>query len=222
MVRIVAMKKLLLTFGLIIFLNSYNLFAKEKNEEPIDFEDVNKLGRYVPIEEFPESMMEKFGSCSEIHCQAKKAGKNVYHRFVVKKKSSQKYPGKMMEAMAWYEILFSGKHRDTDKFIKRYLENYPNDYKYKEVDEKFIRSLLSMNKGRESMRSALGMDLTEKTDIAIKRFWLLGEFLGKGKPKKRKIDSDLKERKLIVNKYKLEIQALKARLTEEGEIKNED
>ena len=120
---------------------------------------------YEPIEEFPEGMMEKFGSCSKINCKVKMAGKEVYHRFVVKKKSSQKYPGKMMEAMAWYEILFNGKHKDTDKFIKRYLENYPNDYKYKKVDEKFIRSLLNMNKGRKNMRKALGMDLEEKTDI---------------------------------------------------------
>ena len=107
------MKKLFLMVGLIIFFNSNNLFAKEKDEIPIDIEDVKKLGRYEPIEEFPEGMMEKFGSCSDIACKAKMAGKEVYHRFVVKKRSSQKYPGKMMEAMAWYEILFSGKHKDT-------------------------------------------------------------------------------------------------------------
>ena len=166
--------------------------------------------------------MEKFGSCSKIHCQAKMAGKKVYHRFVVKIKSSQKYPGKMMEAMAWYEILFSGKHSDTDKFIKRYLENYPNDYKYKKVDEKFIRSLLSMNNGRKSMRTALGMDLTEKTDIAIKRFWLLGAFLGKGKAKKRVIDSELKERKILINEYKAKVKALKEKLEEKEEAENEN
>ena len=216
------MKKLFLLIGLVVFLNATNLFAKEKDEEPIDIEDVKKIGRYGAIEEFPEGMMEKFGSCSDIACQAKMAGKEVYHRFVVKIKSSQKYPGKMMEAMAWYEILFNGKHKDTDKFIKRYLENYPNDYKYKKVDEKFIRSLLSMNKGRKSMRKALGMDLTEKTDIAIKRFWLLGEFLGKGKPKTRKVESDLKERKVLVNEYKAKIKELKARLEEEDEKENED
>ena len=119
--------------------------------------------------------------------------------------------------MAWYEILFNGKHKDTDKFIKRYLENYPNDYKYKKVDEKFIRSLLNMNKGRKNMRKALGMNLAEKTDIAIKRFWLLGEFLGKGKAKKRVIDSELNDRKILINEYKTKVKALKARLEEENE-----
>ena len=216
------MKKLLLIFGFIVFINSYNLFAKEKNEDPINFEDVEELGRYVPIAEFPKGMIEKFGSCSEINCQSKMAGKQVYHRFIVKKKSSQKYPGKMMEAMAWYEIFFNGKHKDADKFIKRYMENYPNDYKYKKIDEKKIRTLLSMNNGRKSMREALGIDLKEKTYIAIKRFWLMGEFLGKGKPKKRKIESALKERKIVVNKYKVKIQQLKIKLEEDDDKENED
>lgn len=211
------MKKIFLLIGLIIFLNSNNLFAKEKDEKPVDIEDVKILGRYVPIEEFPEGIMKKFGSCSEINCKAKMAGKEVYHRFVVKKKSSQKYPGKMMEAMAWYEILFSGKHKDTDMFIKRYLENYPNDYKYKKIDEKKIRSLLSMNKGREKMRRALGMNLKLKTDTAIKRFWVLGEFLGKGKPKKRKVDSDLKERKILLDQYRAKVEELKTKLEEKNE-----
>ena len=156
------MKKLFLLVGLVIFLNSNNLFAKEKNEKPIDIEDVKKLGRYEPIEEFPEGMMEKFGSCSEIKCQAKMAGKEVYHRFVVKKKSSQKYPGKMMEAMAWYEILFSGKHKDTDMFIKRYLENYPNDYKYKKVDEKFSAIELIGLQELVKKRDLRSLDIAEK------------------------------------------------------------
>ncbi len=210
------MKKLLLLVGLIIFINVTNLFAREKDEKPIDIEDVKKLGRYIPIEAFPDGMVEKFGTCSEIHCQAKIAVKQVYHRFVVKKKSSQKYPGKMMEAMAWYEILFNGKHKDADKFIKRYLENYPNDYKYKKIDEKKIRSLLNMNNGRKNMRKALGMDLEEKTDVAIKRFWLLGEFLGKGKAKKRVVDNELKERKILISEYKFKVKTLKSRIENEN------
>jgi len=36
------MKKLFLLIGLVVFLNATNLFAKEKDEEPIDIEDVKK------------------------------------------------------------------------------------------------------------------------------------------------------------------------------------
>ena len=211
------MKKYFLFIITIFFLSFNNLSAKEKVEDHIDIEDLKKLGFYEPIKEFPDSLKKKFGSCVEIECQAKMASQQVYHRFVHKKKKSQKYPGKMMEAMAWYEILFSSKHKDADKFIKRYLENYPNDYKFKKVDEKFIRSLLSMNKGREKMRQALGMDLELKTETAIKRFWILGEFLGKGKPKSRKIDSDLKERKILLDQYKAKVEELKTKLKEKNE-----
>ncbi len=38
-----------------------------------------------------------------------------------------------------------------------------------------------MNKGREKMRTALGMDLNTPRKEAIKKFWYLGEFLDMGK-----------------------------------------
>ena len=67
------MKKFLLIFWLVFFLNANNLFAKEKNEKPIDIEDIKKLGLYVPLEEFPEGMMLKFNmGCDSIICQWKK------------------------------------------------------------------------------------------------------------------------------------------------------
>ena len=49
------MKKLLLLVGFIIFLNSNYIFAEEKDEEPIDIEEVIKLGTYQPIEKLPTS-----------------------------------------------------------------------------------------------------------------------------------------------------------------------
>jgi hypothetical protein len=48
--------------GLIIFFNSNNLFAKEKDEIPIDIEDVKKLGMYEPIEELTEALEEIVGN----------------------------------------------------------------------------------------------------------------------------------------------------------------
>ena len=85
------LKKFLLIFWLFFFLNANNLFAKENNEGPIDIEDVKKLGLYEPLEEFPEGMMLKFNSgCDSITCQGKKAGSEVYYRFVKKKKSKNR------------------------------------------------------------------------------------------------------------------------------------
>ena len=47
-------QKLFVLIGLFVVLKATNVYAKEKNEEPIDFEDVKKLGRYEPIVEFSD------------------------------------------------------------------------------------------------------------------------------------------------------------------------
>ena len=172
--------------------------------------------------------MLKFNSgCDSIICQGKKAGSEVYYRFVKKKKSMNKYPGKMMFAMAWYEILYHSNLEKTDIFIKRYLLNEGKDYEAKEIDEMKIRSLMGMNEGRESMRKSLGMDLDTPVEEAIKNFWVMGEFLEQGKPKKRKIDRDLLERKEIIKKYKAKVSAIlneveKSKETEEVEVEEKD
>ncbi len=213
------MNKLLLLIGLVIFLNSINLFAKEKDEKPIDIEDIIKLGSYIPIEEFPEKIIAKFGLCSNVTCRAKIAGQQVHHRFVVKKKSMGKYPGKVMKAMAWYEILYYSNLKKTEIFIKRYLLNEGQDYKAKEIDEMKIRTLMSMNKGRESMRKSLGMNLDTPVQEAIKNFWVLGEFLDQGKPKEREVDQALLERKEIIKKYKAKVSAILNKIEENKEEK---
>ena len=59
------------------------------------------------------------------------------------------------------------------------------------------------------MREALGMSLETPTKEAIKKFWLLGEFLELGVAKKHgKIDPELKERQKLIDDYKF--QCLKA------------
>ena len=99
----------------------------------------------------------------------------------------------------------------------RYKENWPNDYgKQKRIDEAAIRSLKGVNKGRKGMREALGMNLETPIEDAIKRFWVLGEFLGLGQLKKSaKVNSELKKRKNLVNYYKLQITNLRKKLEED-------
>ena len=63
--------------------------------------------------------------------------------------------------------------------------------------------------------------------LVIKNFWVMGEFLEQGKPKKRKIDRDLLERKEIIKKYKAKVSAIlneveKSKETEEVEVEEKD
>ena len=103
----------------------------------------------------------------------------------------------------------------------RYKKNWSNDYGFlKKKDENAIRALKALNKGRKGMREALGMNLETSIEDAIKRFWVLGEFLGLGQPKKlAKVDSELKKRKKLVEDYKLQITNLRKKLEEDAEKK---
>ena len=52
------------------------------------------------------------------------------------------------------------------------------------------------------MRKALGMDLNTSAEEAMKRYWIMGDFLEKGEIKKQKINGDIKKREKLLAKYK--------------------
>ena len=66
------------------------------------------------------------------------------------------------------------------------------------------------------MREALGMTMETSQKEAIKKFWLLGEFLNLGVGvKNKKLDKDLKERQELLEAYKLQIANLKKKLQDD-------
>ena len=77
--------------------------------------------------------MKKFkGGNNSFKCKGKKAGKVLYETFNKDKSYGQKYPGKMIKAMAMYEIFYSSKLWYANKSLERYKEdNYKGLYKLK-------------------------------------------------------------------------------------------
>ena len=201
-----------------------NLF-KKKEKEKVSIEDLDELGVYVELkkDQYPEQMylIIKKNCGKGIRCMSLKAGKYLGKAFSRGEKYQQRHPANLMKAMAMYEIFYLGKLKKKQRNLERYKENWPKDYgNQKRIDEAAIRSLKSINKGRKGMREALGMNLETSIEDAIKRFWVLGEFLGLGQPKKlAKVDSELKKRKKLVNDYKLQITNLRKKLEEDEEKK---
>ena len=170
---------------------------------------------------FTKGMIKKFRGCNNsLKCKGKKAGGELYKTFNRSKEYSAKNPGKMIKAMGMYEVFYASKLWDARKSIKRFKEN---EYKKglfskKKRDEKEIRSLFGINKGRISMREALGMNSDTPTKEAIKKFWLLGEFLDLGTGiNNEKLDKDLKERQELLEAYKLQISNLRKKLQDDEE-----
>ena len=130
----------------------------------------------------------------------------------------QKNPRKMIKAMAMYEVFYASKLWYDRKSLERYKKNnYKKGlFSKKKIDEKKIRSLFGINKGRISMRNALGMNSDTPTIDAIKKFWLLGEFLDLGTGvKNKKLGKDLKKRQQSLEAYKLQISSLRKKLQDD-------
>ena len=212
------MKKaiLILVLGL---LWSGTLFA----EEEISKKKIEELGEIIKfdISYYPESMHKIFrGHINSFKGTGRKAGAYMWNNFSKKPSWGQKYPGKMIKSMAMYEIFYASKLYQTRNNIERFNNNWKKSKFRKKTDEKKIRSLFKLNKGRKDMREALGMTMETPSKEVILRFWTFGEFLELGATQKNaKIDKDLIERQKMLDLYKASITTLKKKLEEKEKNK---
>ena len=194
----------------------------KKNKDPILEEDLEKLEVYnkeifeKEFLEYAPEFIEFFGKSSNVASRGKKAGKFMSIEFNRSEQGQQRFPGRMIKAMAAFEIFYIDSLRKNRKSLERYKANKGKKYLRKSSDEANIRSLISINKGREKMRKALGMDLDTPRKEAIKKFWYLGEFLDLGKALKNdKYEKGLDERNKLLLAYKQKISLLKEKIKDE-------
>ena len=65
-----------------------------------------------------------------------------------------------------------------------------------------VSKLISLNKSRENMRKALGMDLSVSIEDTLEVYYLMAQFLDLGKIKEQQIPEDIKKRKKFLSQYK--------------------
>ena len=201
----------------------FNLNKKDKDKEEITLKKIEELGEIVKFDKtyYPKTMLKKFkGQINSFSGTGQAASKFMMSNFGKRPSWGEKYPGKMIQSMAMYEVFYASRLYQSRKSIERYKKN---EYKMgffsrKKSDEKTIRSLIGMNKGRENMRKALGMNMDTPAKEAIQKFWLLGEFLELGQPKKNEVNKVLMDRKSKLNDYKKKITLLKKKLEERNNI----
>ena len=122
-------------------------------------------------------------------------------------------PGNQIRGMALFEIFYLNTLKKNESKIEDFLKNWPKDNKNSETVVRMIR----LNKSREKMRNALGMDLNTSIEDALEVYWIMGEFLDLGVPKKQKISKDLKNRKMYLSKYKEILSNFNAQLKKSKE-----
>ncbi len=192
---------------------------KKKEEEQIENYQLKELGEPKKITDdfFKKLMKNEFKGCVGFTCKGSKAGQYIYITFNKGSNWSARNSGKMIKAMAMYEIFYAQKLYDTKKSIERYKKNDYNKKSSllfsKKKDKEKIESLIGINTGRKTMRTSLGMTLETPVEEAITNFWVLGEFLELGKVVKNKKNSkSIEERKDLIDAYKLNISAIKKKI----------
>jgi hypothetical protein len=151
---------------------------------------ISNIGTYENII-YPFEMEKKLGNRDP----SRVAGTEVSFRFIKKKSTLSKYPHKLMEAMAWMEVLYNEK-------IK-----YPQKVKFDDV-----KGLLE---ARNSMRESVGLDINVSAQDAIDTYWVMSILLSKTKYEKRDVDPALLERKKALNDLKTALRKAKEKYLEE-------
>ena len=200
------MKKIILTL-LVMFVVQPNLafgeskwFTKKSDTKKttVTVEGTTSLvdiGKYQSIN-YPKEMKIKISNRGAM----KVAGIEVIHRFIKKKSTLGKYPNKLMEAMAWMEVLYNERIKNP-KAIK--------------VDE--IKGLLE---ARNSMRKSVGLALDVSTQDAIEYYWAMSILLSNAKYEKNDVDPELIKRKQIMKTFQSKIAKAKQKYLEETENKS--
>ena len=171
--------------------------------------EVKLLGSFKEPDRYPESFKEEFfKGCKKFSCIGRKSTENMSKVFAKSQKYNLKNPGNQIKGMALFEIYYLNVLRKNEKKIDIFLENWPTEKK----KTKEIIKLIKLNKSREKMRNALGMDLNTSVEDAIEIYSIMANFLNMGTPKEQKISKELKLRNKFLENYKSVVSKFNSQL----------
>ena len=207
-------KFLLVIFFWVIFCS--NSFSATNQPSKV-MDQVKALGTFIEPSSYPEGMVKFFGkSCKNFHCRAKKSTQEMVKTFERKQIYHQRHPGAQLYALAMFELFYLQQLKKKQKKVEKFIAVWPNKKKF----AKAVVSLIKLNKSREQMRKAMGMDLNTSVEEVMERYWVMGDFLEKGKiEKQEKISKDMKKRKKLLAKYKKAVSGFNSALKNQEDEK---
>ena len=198
---------------LILFFTFFCFFSANADQEIIDLIEfkLDEIGKFELPQSYPDGLINttlKECKIDNFHCIKTKSIDEMTKRFKRSKKYNDRNPGSQIYAMALYEIYYLSKLKDSQNSLRIFKENWPK----KIVNGKKISSLIKNNETRKIMREALGITINQSPEEAIKTYWVIGDYLQKGKPKSIKVDNAFKKRERLLSEYKSTIGFLKKRI----------
>ena len=110
-------------------------YKDKKDKEAITLEKIEELGQFTKFDKtyYTDGMIKEFGkACKIFKCKGGKAGQFLAKTFSRSKAYGQKNPGKMIKAMAMFEVFYAQKLWQDRKHVERYKENnYKKDKSWK-------------------------------------------------------------------------------------------
>ena len=198
---------------LILFFTFFCFFSASADQEIIDLIEIklDEIGKFELPQSYPDGLINttlKECKIDNFHCIKTKSIDEMTKRFKRSKKYNDRNPGSQIYAMALYEIYYLSKLKESQNSLRIFKENWPK----KIVNGKKISSLIKNNETRKIMREALGITIDQSPEEAIKTYWVIGDYLQKGKPKSIKVDNAFKKRERLLSEYKSTIGFLKKRI----------
>ena len=204
---------LVLFFWIIFYSNSFS-----STEQPLTvMQKVKALGVFTEPTDYPEGMVQFFGkTCKKFNCRAKTATQEMDKTFGRKQIYHQRHPGAQIFALAMFELFYLQQLKKKQRQVEKFIAAWPDKKKH----AKTVVSLIKLNKSREQMRKALGMNLNTSVEEVMERYWVMGDFLEKGKiEKQEKISKDMKKRKKLLDKYKKAVSGFNSTLKNQEDEK---
>lgn len=168
---------------------------KKKFKEIVDSTPSLKSIGWYEVIDYPSDIQKKIGSGNPMRV----AAQEVVFRFIKKKHSLGKYPAKLMEGMAWMEILYNEQ-------IKNPRANNLED----------LKSLLE---AKNSMRETMGLDAALSSQEAINYYSSMNILLSNAETTFNKLSNDMVERKEVINEFKTNLVKFKNSPQNNSEIK---
>ena len=184
-----------------------------KIENDLEKEIINQislLGKFEEPKKYPSGFIEMFlkRGCKTWYCLNQKTSNAMSLIFKRTENYNLRNPGNQIRGMALFEIFYLNTLKKNESKIDDFLKIWPKDNNNSDA----VIRMIKLNKSREKMRVALGMDLTTPIEEVLNNYWVMSEFLDLGTPKKQKISNDIIVRKNFLENYKKQVNNLNSLL----------
>ena len=160
------MKKIFFIFLFFLIFSLANAKSEKEIKIGVFLEDLNDIGKFDNISNVPKGLFPE--NLNTFHSRSIKSQNEVGRIFVQQKGLMEKYPDRLMKAMAYFEFFYMNELKNNKDTLERFESNYPNILNYKN-----IQKLHNLNKARKTMREAIGLSINESPEKAVSMFYTM-------------------------------------------------